>query len=102
MARGTRTVYPGKWNKGLSSTFQPPEEGWSVQRPKCCNKHGDKDKDNSQNNVNNKATVAYKRLSLVTWNHIIAWKKKKMTKYPNKGVPVIKPNHIKSLTNKLF
>ena len=52
MTRGTRTVYPGERNKGLSSTFQPPEEGRSVQRPKRCNKHGEKDKDNSQKNVN--------------------------------------------------
>ena len=35
-------------NKGLSLTFQPPEGGWSVQRPKCYDKHGDKDEDNSQ------------------------------------------------------
>ena len=48
MARGTRTVYPGKWNKGLNSTFQPPEEGWSEQWPR----HGDKDEDNSLKNVN--------------------------------------------------
>ena len=47
MARGTRTVYPGKRNKGLSSTFQPPEEGRSVQQPKCSDKYGDKDEDNS-------------------------------------------------------
>ena len=52
MARGTRTVNPGERNKGLSSTFQPPEEGQSVQRPKRCNKHGDKDEDNSPKNVN--------------------------------------------------
>ena len=52
MARGSRTVYPGKRNKGLSSTFQPPEEGWSVQQPKCCDKHGDKDEDNSLKNAN--------------------------------------------------
>ena len=43
MARGTRTVDPGNRNKGLSSTFQPHEEGRSVQRPKRCDKHGDKD-----------------------------------------------------------
>ena len=30
MARGTGTVDPDKRNKGLSSTFQPPEEGRSV------------------------------------------------------------------------
>ena len=53
MARGTRTVYPGKRKKGLSSTFQPPEESRSVQRPKRCDKHGDKDENNSAKNVNN-------------------------------------------------
>ena len=53
MARGTRTVYPGQWNKGLSLTFQPPEESRSVQQPKWCDKHGDKDEDNSLKNVNN-------------------------------------------------
>ena len=30
-----------------------PEEGQSVQRLKCCDKHGDKDEDNSPKNVNN-------------------------------------------------
>ena len=53
MACGTRTVYPGKRNKGLSSTFQPPEEGRSVQRPKRCDKLSDKNEDNSPKNVNN-------------------------------------------------
>ena len=53
MARGTRTVYLGERNKGQSSTIQPPEEGRSVQRPKRCDKHGDKDDDNSSKNVNN-------------------------------------------------
>ena len=53
MAHGTRTVYPGKQNNGLSSTFQPPEEGWSVQRPKRCDKHGEKDEDNSPKKINN-------------------------------------------------
>ena len=52
MARGIRTVYSGEQNKGLSSTFQPPEEGRSVQRPKHCDKHGDKDEDNSPKNIN--------------------------------------------------
>ena len=37
----------------LSSTFQPPEEGRSVQQPKRCDKHGVKDEDNSLKNVNN-------------------------------------------------
>ena len=53
MAHGTRRVYPGKQNKGLSSTFEPPEEGQNIQRPKHCGKHGDKDEDNSPKNVNN-------------------------------------------------
>ena len=53
MACGTRTVNSGKWNKVLSSIFQPHEEGKSVQRPKRCDKHEDKDEDNSLKNVNN-------------------------------------------------
>ena len=53
MARETRTVYPGKRNKGLSSTFQPPDEGRSVQWLKRYDKHGDKDEENSPKNVNN-------------------------------------------------
>ena len=60
MACGTRTVYPGKWNEGLSLTFQPPEEGRSVQWPKCCDKHGDKDEDNSPENVNNVLNLRWK------------------------------------------
>ena len=42
-----------KRNKGLSSTFQPPEEGRSVQWLKHSDKHGDKDEDYSPKNVNN-------------------------------------------------
>ena len=57
MARGTRTVYPGKRNKELSSTFQPPKEGRGVQRPKLCDKHDDKIEDNSTKNVNNSRLV---------------------------------------------
>ena len=57
MARGSRTVYLGERNKALSSTFQPPEEGRSVQRPKRCDKHGDKDEDNSLKNVNKLETI---------------------------------------------
>ena len=53
MARGTRTVYPSKRNKGLSSTFQPPEEGRSVQQPKYFDKLVDKDEDNNAKNINN-------------------------------------------------
>ena len=52
MACGTRAVYPGKRNKGLSLTFQPPKEGQSMQQPKCCDKHGDKDEENCLKNVN--------------------------------------------------
>ena len=52
MARETRTINPGKRNKGLSSTLPPPEEGRSVKRPKRCDKHGDKDEDTSPKNVN--------------------------------------------------
>ena len=50
MARGTRTVYPGNQNKGLSLTFKPPEDGRSVQ---CCDKHGNKDEDNNPQNIKN-------------------------------------------------
>ena len=53
MARGNKTVYPGEQNKGLYSTFQPPEEGRSIQWPKCCDKHGNKNEDNILKNVNN-------------------------------------------------
>ena len=65
MARGTRTVYPGERNKGLSSIFQPPEEGGSVQRPKRCDKHGDKDKYSSPktvNNVHNTSSQKYRQI----------------------------------------
>ena len=48
MAHGT-----SEWNKGLSLTFQPLEEGRSIQRLKRCDKHGDKDEDNCPKNVNN-------------------------------------------------
>ena len=63
MAYGSRTVYPGKQNKGLSSTFKPPEEGRSVQRPKRCDKHGEKDGDNSSKNVNNQNSFSITSLS---------------------------------------
>ena len=59
MARGTRTIYPGKQSKGLSLIFKPPEEGRSVQRPKRCDKHGDKDEDKSPKNVNNAQTLQH-------------------------------------------
>ena len=50
--RGTRTVYPSEQNRGLSLTFQPPEEGQSVQRLKHFDKHGNEDEDNSPKIVN--------------------------------------------------
>ena len=56
MTRRTRTVYPGERNKGLSSTFQTPEESRNVRQPKRCDKHDDKDKDNSRKNANNGAS----------------------------------------------
>ncbi len=59
MARGMKTVYPSKRNKGLSSTFQLPEGGRSVQRPKRCDKHGDEDEDNSTKYVNNVIVLVY-------------------------------------------
>ena len=59
MTCGTRTVYPGKRNKGLSSTLQPPEEGRGVQRLKRCDEHGDKDEDNSSKNVNKSLWVFF-------------------------------------------
>ena len=48
-----RTIYPSKRNKELSSTFQPPEEGRSVQQPKLSDKHDDKDGQKSPKNINN-------------------------------------------------
>ena len=59
MFRGTRTDYTGKRNKWLISTFQPPEEGWGVQRLKRCDKHGDKDEEISPKNVNKWFYVSY-------------------------------------------
>ena len=61
MARGTRTVYLGKRNKELSSTFQPPEEGQGVQRQKSCDKHGDKDEDHSSKHVNNEHNASFQK-----------------------------------------
>ena len=42
---------PGKHNKGVSSTFQPPNEIRGVRRPKHCDKHGDKEEDSSPINL---------------------------------------------------
>ena len=62
MAHGTTTVHPSKRNKGLSLTIQSPEEGWSIQCPKCCDKHGNKDEDNSPKNVNNTSSQKYRQI----------------------------------------
>ena len=73
MACGTRTVHPGEGNKGLSSTFQPPEEGRCVQRSKRCDKHGDKDEDNSPkniNNVHNTSSQKYRQIEPYTYKVI--------------------------------
>ena len=61
MARVTRTVYPNERNKGLSLTFQPHEKGQRIQRPKRCDKHGDKDEDNSPKNVNNVHNTSFQK-----------------------------------------
>ena len=77
MALGTWTVYPDKQNKGLSSTFQPPEEGQSVQRPKRFDKHGDKDEDCYPKNVNNVNKIMLKIPKLgILWKlgfHLFKW-----------------------------
>ena len=78
MACGTRTLYPGEQNKGLSLTFQP-QEGWSVQQLKRCDKHGNKDEDNSPKNVNN----VYKEDLTLNYQQWLIW-------YKNPT----KPNHI--------
>ena len=69
MGCGTRTVYPGKRNKRLSLTFQPPEEGRSVQQPKRYDKYGGKEEDNSLKNVNNVHNTSfqkYRQIQLVS------------------------------------
>ena len=76
MARGTRTVYFGKRNKWLSSTFQPPEEGRSVQRPKRCDKHGDKDKDISPKHVNNVLFLTFIIFQCQKYIHVFLKKRK--------------------------
>ena len=68
MAYGTRTVFPREQNKGLSLTFQPPEEGWSIQQPKCCDKHGKEDEDNSPKNVNNVHNTSSRKYKQINVN----------------------------------
>ena len=73
MARGTRTVDPGKRNKELSSTFQPPEEGRRVQRSKRCYKHGGEDEENrpkNVNNVHNTSSQKYRQLLFICLNFL--------------------------------
>ena len=53
MARRNITVYHGKRNKGLISTFPPLEEDQNFQLPKRYDKYGNKDEDDSPKNVNN-------------------------------------------------
>ena len=62
MARGTRPVCPVERNKGLSSTFQPPEEGQSIQRLKHCDKYG--------NQIQQEALREY-QVSLATHNSVL-------------------------------
>ena len=75
MAHGTRTVYPGEQNKGPSSTFQPPEEGRSVYRPKRWDKHGDKNEDNSPKNVNNVHNTSSQKYGQELFDHLTVCKK---------------------------
>ena len=75
MVHGTRTVYFGKRNKGLSSTFQPPAEGHSIQQRKRYDKHGDENEDNCPKNVNNNCIGAVDKrasyVSLTNFAHIV-------------------------------
>ena len=70
MARGTRTVYPGKRNKGLRSTFQLPKEDGSIQWLKRCDKHGNKDEDNNPKNVNNRHNTSSQKYRQIQRNDI--------------------------------
>ena len=77
--------YPCKQKKGLSSTFQPSEEIWSVQWPKRCDKHGNKDEDNSLKNVNsvhNTPSQKYRQVSLSP-----SWQRKEAEGTPQKQLP---------------
>ena len=64
-------VFIKAFHKELSLTFQPPEEGQSVQRPKRCDKHGDKDEDNSPKNVNNVLKTFIKKLRLYGYKNFL-------------------------------
>ena len=62
---GTRTVYPTERKKGQGLTLQTPDEDRCIQRPKRCDKYGDKDEDNSPkknvNNVHNTSSQKYRK-----------------------------------------
>ena len=46
------------------------EEGWSIQRLKRCDRHGDKDEDYSLKNVNNTSSQKYRQiLNRNVWKH---------------------------------
>ena len=84
MARGTRTVYPGERNKRLSSTFQPPEEGRGVQRPKHWDEHGNKDEGNSPrdvNNIHNTSSQKYSRKCYVGIKNFCRFRIKHLQSY---------------------
>ena len=89
MARGTTRVYPSKRNKGLSLTFQTPEEGRSVQRTKRCDKHGGKDEDNSPkkfNNVHDTSSQKYRQILKMNLERILIQAKYLTTKnYSKEG-----------------
>ena len=71
MTRGTRTVYPCKRNKGLSSTFQPPEEGHSIQQPKRYDEQGDKDEGNIPKNINNVQSTSSQKYRQFFFSNIL-------------------------------
>ena len=66
MARGSRTVYLGKRNKGLSSTLQPPEEGRRVRQPKHCYKH----EDNSPKNEHDILSQKYRQIYIYIYIYL--------------------------------
>ena len=70
-------------SKIKSLKFQPPEEGRSVKRVKRCDKHGDKDEDNSPKNVTNEKTISFKNLKTETLLIEMATKRNKLRHYSN-------------------
>ena len=57
-----------------SSALPSPEEGRSVQRPKCYDKYDDKDEDNSPKNVNNAKHISFTEFFLHKSKVCIVWK----------------------------